>query len=348
MDLKVGDIGSKWNTILSKSATFAKEGLDFVNKQITDIKTTINQNGNSRHDTPLNLDNYSSSTRDPRDDPISSALYNNQIPIFFYYSATICPTQCSTCHPYSILIDSTIKQSSLTHFPKSSHPSCSDQEAHLFFLPPNIQSNNNLTVQQLKHFLPLSLIPTSNESIHLRFKSLPPIEDQDIFEDFVWVDVDDNSLPPTFHGSIHMQILHAPISVPSTSSHSTHHQIHNLPHRHRSSVPQTSYHHNQPSSSNQYLPKSDIRIDLLCDGNSHNTPDMVHHNAYDSHLSHTGKSVPLSSTQNEFDRVALMSQREAKKEARIQEVMNEHSGSLSDVLNAQPVISHLLNSSSQT
>lgn len=392
MDLKVGGLGTKWNTLLNKGALIAKDGLDFVNKQLTEIKTTISQNSmdssgsiisgavvQHSHDHKLFESHVASSSSviNVENDPITSALASHQLPIFYYYQATICPTQCTTCRPFVDTNTTTVSHfqdhyngiSLLPPATRTTHLLSlkNDNDMHVFFLPQSIQSIDQLTVKQLKELLPPSITsPLVSSSlvvhslIHLRFKLMVPSEDQDLFTDHIWLDVQDCETPPTYKGSIHVRILQLhcilgyhhhhphlrspcsqshlilqPSLVPSSSSSSTNTLLQSKKHSNTittttittvssnfqvlSSSPSTSGCRTQVCDHHPPLGSSEQRFDLLLGSNgnaktvlsSSSPPGAIH------------PSLVVIDDATQLNRATLISERESRQEARIQEAVNE-------------------------
>lgn len=273
MDSKVGGLSSKWNSLLNKGATIAKESLEYVNKQITD---NINKG-------PSENSSYSDPTSIQTSDPIGIAISKGQIPVFYELQSSYCPTQCSTCQ-------------------NRNH---SDDAVYVFLLPPE-NVFHQITPARLKQLLPASI---KSNSIYLRFKILPQ-QQEDLFTDFVWLDIPEDAVVPLFNGAIHTKILQIPphysiepllITSALDSSHRT-----TDPGFSSSRTDFGNKFSNNPSSSNPLK-----NVDFL------NTP-------LKDNSSSISQSTPLDLT--EFDRASLISQREAKKEARIQEVLNQRAG----------------------
>lgn len=347
MDMKTNSLGSKLNTLLSKGATIAKEGLDYVGKQITDIKTNINSGPNSISDDRIVPSESSHLAAYTNEDVSIGDSQSRQIPVFYCYQPSSCPTQCTFCNPVVKIYPSTSLSKKQCNRKESTEDTCdaADCGTHVFFLPQSTQSIENITVKQLKGMLPGSitskLLLGDYQSIHLRFKSTPPVEDQDIFLDYVWLDVDENMTPPTYRGFIHFRIL--PLSV-TCKSHNDH----------QSRVNQMNKYHQRCTSNNDSLPAKQVSNSRL-DYPGYLTPtdkltkkidllgpyvNNLHRFEVSPSSSNSSPSLPSNSQNTTFasppsnpsslyrdpesDRAEIAFKRGATKEARIQEVMNEH------------------------
>lgn len=215
-----------WNSLFSAGAAIAKEGIGFVNKQISEIKESIHVRSSS--------DDHAHRQEEPNfSRAVDAAIHGglsatpHQIPVFYVTPPMRCPAQCTTCRASSDLqaFDGAFFDSNSPEGAAGADGSAAGGgELNAFLLPPEIESIETLTVAQLKILLPQSILPRRevrrrgryfdsqdpSSVIHLRFKVVPPVEDQDLFPDYIWLDVGDEQLAPTYLGFIHVSIVPLP------------------------------------------------------------------------------------------------------------------------------------------